>query len=210
MSTSGGRIEIVVDLERTVDGLITQANTIAAALGNPENQSWFGGITPTPAEITDAAQALAAAQVIAKTRVQGAVQARKLKRDALETLLKDGATSVEVICRANAGEASAIAAASGYREKAPHTHFKLPLELKNGALSGTVKAMAKAAKTKRAWYDWRWSADGGHTWTQVPGTNDSSTLLTGLTPLTTVLVQVRTTIKNVAGDWSDPVSILVK
>jgi hypothetical protein len=138
------------------------------------------------------------------------VEARNLKQDALETLLKQGAMSVEALCRANPGQASAIAAASGYREKDPNPHVKLPLALKNAATSGSLLAIARAGKGKKVWYDWRYSTNGGQTWTQVQGTNSANTVISGLTALTTVMVQVRMTIKNVPGDWSDGVSILVK
>jgi hypothetical protein len=77
-----------------------------------------------------------------------------------------------------------------------------------GAVSGTVKLVAPAM-AKRASYDWQNSVDGGRTWLEIESTLASRTVVTGLTPLTTVQFRYRALTKAGRSDWSQTVSIVV-
>jgi hypothetical protein len=50
---------------------------------------------------------------------------------------------------------------------------------------------------------------GGKTYVVLPNTNDAHTEVTGLAALATVTFQYQITAKNVAGEWSQPISFLV-
>ena len=71
----------------------------------------------------------------------------------------------------------------------------------------TAKAAPKGVK---AFYGWRYTVDGGKTFVQVPPTNDAHTVIPNLPPLVTVGFQVQMTIKNVPGEWSQMVTLLVR
>jgi hypothetical protein len=79
-----------------------------------------------------------------------------------------------------------------------------------GSFSGSVLAVAKAAPNgARVFYDWRYSTNGGTSWTQVQGTNVAHTVISGLPALATASFQVRLTMKNVPGEWSQVVTFFV-
>lgn len=58
-------------------------------------------------------------------------------------------------------------------------------------------------------FNWRWSADGGKTWTQAPSTPYANTEIADLPAMTTYLFCVSVTIGKTQGKWSDDVSLLV-
>ena len=78
-----------------------------------------------------------------------------------------------------------------------------------GALSGTAKLVAAAA-ARRASYDWEYSTDGGKTWVALPGTLQAKTTVTGLTPGSTAQFRYCSVTLTGQGNWSAPVSLLVK
>jgi hypothetical protein len=82
-------------------------------------------------------------------------------------------------------------------------------DAKPGATSGTVELVAAAA-ARRASYDWEYSTDGGKTWVAVLSTLQAKTTVSGLTPATTVQFRYCAVTKTGQGDWSPPVSLLVK
>jgi len=80
---------------------------------------------------------------------------------------------------------------------------------KAGAFSGAVQLVAPSAG-HRASYEWQYSTDGGKTWVELPPTLQAKTSLTGLTAGSTAQFRYRAVIKAGAGDWSPPLSFLVK
>jgi hypothetical protein len=58
-----------------------------------------------------------------------------------------------------------------------------------------------ACAVERASHDWQYSSDGGKTWISAPSSLQAKTTLSGLTPLTTVMVRQ---------DWDQPVSAVVQ
>jgi hypothetical protein len=78
------------------------------------------------------------------------------------------------------------------------------LEANRKLLVGTADA------SKKAYFNWQWSGDGGKTWTSAPSTPYASTEIPGLTPLSTYSFRVSVTIaKGPPGPWSDAVSLLI-
>ena len=53
------------------------------------------------------------------------------------------------------------------------------------------------------------SLNGGQTWTTTPPTLQAKTVITGLTPVTTVEFRYRAVLKDGADNWSEPVSLTV-
>ena len=70
--------------------------------------------------------------------------------------------------------------------------------------------LVAAAAARRAFVDWQYSTDGGKTWTTMPSTLQAKTTLSGMTPASTVEFKYRAVTKTGEGNWSAPVSLLVK
>ena len=117
---------------------------------------------------------------------------------------------VASIAQANPGESAAIIQAAGFSPKQAAKHDKAALAISQGSLSGSVSAVAKAGpRGARVFYDWRYSTNGGTWWTQVQGTNVAHTVISGLPALAYASFQVRLTMKNVPGEWSQVVTFFV-
>ena len=79
---------------------------------------------------------------------------------------------------------------------------------KPGPVSGVAKVVAEAA-ARRAAYEWQYSVDGGKTWVAAPPTLQAKTTIAGFVPGTSAQFKYRAVTKTAAGDWSQPVSLLV-
>jgi hypothetical protein len=75
---------------------------------------------------------------------------------------------------------------------------------------GAVRLYARApAKRVRYYAEWQMSTDGGKTFLALPNTNESSTVVPNLTPLTSVSFRHRTMVKNVVSEWSQTIAVVV-
>jgi hypothetical protein len=74
---------------------------------------------------------------------------------------------------------------------------------------GGVVVLRAMAAGKHAAYEWQSSADGAKTWTALPVTTKANASVPGLGVGTTAMFRVRATVNSVAGDWSQPVTLLV-
>jgi hypothetical protein len=84
----------------------------------------------------------------------------------------------------------------------------LGFHAKAGAVSGLVKIVAPAGG-RRASYEWQYSADGGKTWVDMPGTLQAKTTLSGQQPQATLQFRYRVITKTGQGNWSAAISFLV-
>jgi hypothetical protein len=84
---------------------------------------------------------------------------------------------------------------------------KVPFDVRQGPVSGSLRVRARAAKT-RASYDWQYSLDGV-TWIDFQRTVGARAELTGLVPGTRVFVRYRTVSRLGVSDWSQVLSFLV-
>jgi hypothetical protein len=86
---------------------------------------------------------------------------------------------------------------------------KNDLNAKPGKLSGTLAVSARLGNV-RASHDWQYSTDGGKTWISLPSSLQAKTTITGLTPLTAVMVRHRAVTKTGPQDWSAAVTAVVQ
>jgi hypothetical protein len=84
---------------------------------------------------------------------------------------------------------------------------KLAFEVKQGPVSGSLRVLARAAKT-RVSYDWQYSNDG-ESWTEFQRTVRADVELRGLVPGSRYFVRYRTVSRDGVSDWSDVLSFLV-
>jgi hypothetical protein len=81
-------------------------------------------------------------------------------------------------------------------------------KVKRHAVSGSVRLTAPVTGD-RATYRKQMSTDGGKTWIALPDILQSTTVVTGLTPGTTVLFRHEALTLKGESDWSDPIAYLV-
>jgi hypothetical protein len=186
-------------LIKTTQAILT-ASTNNPLLPNP---------TPALATIAAALAALVTAEAATETRAKGTVPARNAARKALLTLLHAFKAHVQLVADGNPEQAESIITSTGFGVRKATARTKVPFAAKAGPNSGSVHLAVKAA-ARRASYDWEWSGDGGKTWTPLPGTLQAKTLVTGLPAATSVQFRYRAVIRTGEGDWSQPITLLVK
>ena len=113
---------------------------------------------------------------------------------------------VQQVANQDPANAATIIVSAGMSVRKKGTAVKPPLSVKAG-VSGTVKLVAKAAKSNRS-HEWQFSTDG-KTWTSAPSTSKASTVVTGLQSGVLTYFRHRNVTTAGAGDWTSPVSIAV-
>ena len=208
MSTSKSvhRSIAALKLPKPVGSLLTFAQRVVTAMtGNPA----FPSPAPTLAEVSAATTALQTAETAALSRLKGAVTTRNDKRAALVNLMQELRTYVQKTADADAENSANIILSAGYAVRKTPTRAARAFNAKAGAVSGAVKLVTPSAG-HRSFYEWAYSTDGGKTWITVPATLQAKTMITGLTPATAVEFRVRSCTKAGEGDWSQPVTLLIK
>jgi len=197
---------VSLKLPRRMADLITFAQAIAKAMtSNPS----FPTPTPTLAALLAAIDDLQIAETAALSRVKGAVAVRNDKRAALVRLLKQLKAYVQAVADANADNGGAIIQSAALTVRKTPARKPRVFEAVQGTLSGSAKLLAASAGA-RASYEWEYSTDGGKTWVAVPGTLQAKTIVTGLLAGSTVMFRYKAIVKTGAGDWSQPIALLVK
>jgi hypothetical protein len=200
------RCIVALALPKTVPALISYAEQVVKVMtGNAS----FPAPSPTLASITQAIDDLQTAEAVALSRTKGAVQARNDKRTALVKLLELLKAYVQNIADGNAETAPTVIKSAGLAIRKAPTRKAHVFTVQEGAISGSVKLSTPSAGA-RSCYLWQYSADGGKTWVDVPGTVRAKTTVAGLPAGTTVQFRYRTITKTGQGDWIAPVSFLVK
>jgi hypothetical protein len=179
-------------------------NIVKMMTGN----SYFPSTHPALADVTTATDALEAAETAAKTRAKGTSDLRDAKAQVVLQLLHLLGAYVESVASTHPPEEqAAVIQSAGFQVHAHTTHAKQALSAVMGP-AGLVVLRAQAA-AKQAAYEWAMSADGGKTWNMLPLTNVAHTTVAGLTSGQTYAFRVRATVKNVAGDWTQSVSLTI-
>src|SRR5579872_248452 len=187
-------------LPKAVPALITYAGQVVKAC---TNNPAFPTPSPTLAALTQAIADLQAAEAAALSRQKGAVQARNDKRSALVKLLEQFKTYVQSIADTDGETAPTVIKSAGLAvRKAPNRKPHV-FEIKQGAVSGSVKVSTVSAGQRSA-YDCEYSTDGAKTWLPLPSTVQAKTTLSGLAIGSTVMFRYRTITKAGVSDWVAP------
>jgi hypothetical protein len=200
--------------KRKISALLALAHAVyEGMLANP-------GLFPSPNPALPALlaliAALEAAEVTTRTRVRGAAAVRDARRDELCTALENERMYVQSLCDASPEQALTLIKGAGMDAAKLGAQAKPVLHAKQGTQSGCVILVANETLLvgrgvhKKRLFNWQMSADGGKTWTLLPPTPLASTEVTGLTPGTTYAFRVSATVARMTGDWSQPVSIMVR
>jgi hypothetical protein len=193
-------------LPKVVAALVEYAQAIVTAMTNNPR---FPSPVPALAVVTTAIAALQSAQTAALARTKGAVTARNDKKAALVALLQQLRMYVQTVADADPENSAAIIQSAGIAVKKSAARKPRVFSALQGAVSGTVK-LVTATAARRASYDWEYSIDGGKTWLLLPSTMQAKTSVAGLTPGGTVQFRYRALTKSGEGDWSQPLSFIVK
>ena len=131
------------------------------------------------------------------------------KQAALVALLQELKAYIQKTADADVDNGSAIIQSAGVSVKKTPVRKPRVFAAVQGAVSGMAK-LVTASAGHRSSYEWEYSIDGGKTWVAVPATLQAKTSVTGLTSGTTVQFRYLAVTKTGQGDWSAPVSLLVK
>jgi hypothetical protein len=205
MAIIANRLLAVLKLPSSAPALLKVVAALSAALASP----FFPNAAPVIAALTKALAAADAAETAARNRTKGTIAARNAAITALIAQIHVAKAFVQQTADADAEHAEAIITAAGMTVRKPTTRSKPPFAARQGDTSGMVKLAAKAV-ARRASYDWEWSADGGQTWTQLPGTLQARTSMAGIATGTTLQFRFRAVLKAGETDWSQVVTLLVK
>jgi fibronectin type III domain protein len=193
-------------LPKQVALLIGIAKAIALAVSG--NKA-FPTPDPTIATLDTAIADLETAETAVKTRAPGAVAARNQKRAALVALLEQLKGYVQKIADADPAHATELVQSAAMNVKKVSIRAKRVFDARPGAVSGSVTLVTVSAGN-RASYEWEYSSDGGKSWQAALPTLQARMSLTGLQPGAGYSFRYRAVTKAGAGDWSQPVSLLVR
>jgi hypothetical protein len=197
---------VVRKLPRSVPIFIEYVRTVLAAMATSPH---FPGPSPSLATVTASVGALESAQATTKTRAPGSTEVRDAALALVIGQVQLLLGYVQQVADGSPEQAAAIIASAGLRARAIGARNKPPFVVRLGALSGTARLVAKAAGGRAA-YDWEYSVDGGKTWSAATTTLQATTVIAGLPVAAMVVFRFRSVIKGGAGDWSQPVSLLVR
>jgi hypothetical protein len=172
------------------------------------NNQNFPAPMPPLSEVSTYLDTLEAREELARTRGKGMAQQRNIalrRAHTTMTLLRAYAQSV---ANAEPGQAEAILLSAGMNIGKPRTRTKLPVEVRHGGAVGEVVLDARALPPP-VQYRWQMSTDQ-QTWTDLPETFRTKSVVKGLVPATVYSFRLRTVTNNGPSEWSPPVSIIAQ
>ncbi len=113
---------------------------------------------------------------------------------------------VQSVANREPEQAEAIVLGAGMNVGKPRTRTKLPVEVRHGNAVGEVVLDARALPPP-VQYRWQMSTDQA-TWTDLPETFRTKSVVEGLVPATIYSFRLRTVTNNGPSEWSPPVSIV--
>jgi hypothetical protein len=178
---------------------------------NMTGNTYFTTPTPTLATITTGANNLEAAQKAAGNRTIGLISQRNLALKALEASLHDLANYVKVTANQSGDPdlASTILASSGMAERKFTPHKPKVFSVTQGKLSGSVVLDTKAVAGGVYIYQMSTDPNNAASWATVYTGKKVKFTKTGLTIGVRTYFRVAVIDKNVQGDFSTPLSLVV-
>jgi hypothetical protein len=191
----------------TAAGWLAKSKGMYASATKPEHTTMYTTLAPLLQQLNTDIGGLDSAQALAANGGKAEIKARDAKWGDLTRSTHAFAAGVQGLCDAASDpeHAKEIAAGAGLegknkpKNKKPDFYAKV---LPNGAVHLYAKKPGK--KGASVFFEWQMSKDGGATWISLPGTNDSNTLVQGLTA-GTVHFRVRTIVKNTPSEWSQTI-----
>jgi hypothetical protein len=197
----------ILKLPKTVGALVTYAQNIVTRMtGN----ATFPSPVPALSVVTTATNELQNAETAALARTHGAVAIRNEKRTTLIALLQQLKAYVQSVADGNIENGASIIESAGIAVKKAAVRKPRVFDAVPGAVSGTVKLVAASAGPRSS-YEWQYSTDGGKTWVTAALSIQAKATVPGLTPGASVQFRYRpVTAKGGEGDWSQPVTLIIR
>ncbi len=188
-------------------------SVVAGITAHPELASLAANATA----IDDQIAVLDKAQTRAGTGAKGTAAARNAERGILMGMLKTLLPLVQVMADqcTTVDAATAVIEAAGLVVATVTRRIKPILAVKQGPQSGSVVLVANATalgaiRTRKHFFAWQCSADGGLTWVTLPSTPRSKTSMANLESLTAHSFRVALVDSSgVMGEWSPTVTFIV-
>jgi hypothetical protein len=205
-SKSVQRSLVTLNLPRRVPALIPYVQSVVTVMTSNAHYP-----TPVPAlsDVSAAVTALQTAESAALSRLKGTVVVRNDKKAALVTLMQELRNYIQKVADADPENAAAIIQSSGLPVKKTAVHKPRVFTAKPGAVSGSVDVVAVTA-ARRASYEWQYSTDCGKTWIEAAPSLRARTTISGLPVAASVQLRYRSVTKSGPGDWSQPLTVVVK
>ena len=170
-----------------------------------DNQN-FPAPMPPLAEISADLDTLEASEELARKGGKGMVQQRNIALRRVHSKMMLLKAYVQSTANADPDQAEAIVHSAGMNVAKPRTRTKLPINVKRGDAVGRVVLDAKALPHP-VQYRWQMSTDQT-TWTDLPESFKTKSVVEGLVPATTYSFRLRTVTRNGPSEWSPPVTIM--
>lgn len=183
-------------------------------LGHPDI---FTACNPPLATLLTQVEALDAAQQAAATRTKGLVAVRDARSGNVYTSLESERAYVQFLSDESPEQATTIILAAAMKVATIPVHIKPVLGAALGSAAHSVVLRANVAalvgpavaKSKRLFFNWSHTEDGGKTWSTPTQTNGATSTFANLTPVTVHGFRVCATVRSVTGPWTDMVTLLV-
>jgi hypothetical protein len=196
---------------RDIPGLLAQAEAIATAI--QAHDAIFATPTPSVAALMDGIVGLRQAHTLVLGKTKGAAKTRRVKETALRKLLGQSRSYVQCIVDNIADPEAAVAAAysASMREKVHGVRIKPLIKIMQNAMPGRVVLEGRAApRGASAFYEWRYTLNGGIDWIEVRPTNTADVTIGGLPSNVVIGFQYRYTQRNITEAWSQTVTAFVR
>jgi hypothetical protein len=198
-------IQVILGLPTRNKDIVGRARTIITGLtGNTR----FPSPTPSLAVLTSDVNVFDQAETVAGSRAPGAVQHRDAAKAVVLLDLSHVRDYVQGVVDAAPADAASAVVAAGLKVGKPRAASKPPLAVKDAPTSGSVVLVAKAV-ARVATYQWESSLDG-KTWTSLPVTLKSTTIVAGLTVGQTYSFRFVPVTRTGAGEASQAVTHVVR
>ena len=213
METTSQKPRAVTGCARTNSpGVLSRAKIMYTAILAAIAQ--FPNLPITMAAFLALIQSFDTAQGSMKAKPRGLASVRDTKRDDVWTAMQTLRIYIQSLADSlSAPAATALIESAGLLVAGVPVYSKPFLEAKPTTLPGVVRLVANASllvksTSKKVTFNWEWSADG-KVWNTLPSTPLADTEMTGLTAMTTYYFRVSVTISRVAGEWSQPTSVML-
>jgi hypothetical protein len=197
----------VLDFPKDIDDFIIYARGIWSSMStNP----LFAGLALKIAALLAAIDKLDTAHVGTKaTPPTHTTAQRDSELVKVQTALRGLKLDVQVLADADPDNAQVIIEAAGMKVKRFGAINKANFTVKDGAVSGRVKLIAKGIGKAHAAHDWEMSADGSN-WTHLTPTLAATTWVEGLTPGSIRDFRHRRILKDGPTDWEEVNDFVVR
>jgi hypothetical protein len=202
--------------KKKTDSVVSKAKSMDAGIG--AHPAIFVSPNPPLSVIQNQVVVVDKAQILASTGAKGTAKARNVQRGILVGMLEAEVTYVQGVADSSPTpeQAAATIEAAGLTVALIAQRTKAILTVSQGPTPGSVHLDACARlllgkyRTRKTFFNWQYTADGGLTFITLSSTPKSKTTLANLTPLHTYGFQVSITNPDgIAEAWSQVVTFLV-